>query len=164
MKNVIVTALFAIILSACTEDEVKPSPDPFVGSWLLENTDLGLKVSFDITQTEGELSFDNINIEYPEITETLDYHVELNSRFAVNTGYDEIKISGKRSGSIPTEGINTLADIHKAVAELNVLRIIMIHNRIHLKTQDMLEVYTMEIHMINRDVITLENQIFNRND
>lgn len=145
MKTLIVTLVIFSTLMACEEENVQPvAPDPFVGSWSLSNPEQSLEVSFDVDAVDGGLSFSNIDIKYPELPEgsALDYDVELYYPFPVNTGYKEITIYGNGDG---TEIV------------LN-----MIHNRIHLKTQDKLEVYILEITMPGSEPVVLENQVFSK--
>lgn len=141
MKNYILPLVFTLLLS-CTEEDSQVASDPFVGSWSLENTDLDLKVSFDVSQDGNGLSFHKINIEYPEITETLDYRMEPEGRFAVNAGYEQIKIFG--------------------IGDQQWITLIMDHNRVHLETRDELDVYNLRIEMINRVPIELQDQVFTK--
>lgn len=136
MKTFIIL-LTALVITSCTEDEVIPSADPFVGSWLLVNPDMNLEVSFDVNQDGDHLFFENVNIEYPGVTAT-DYDVQLFDRYAVNAGYEEIIISG--------EGIT----------------INMIRCGVHLKTSNKLDVYTMEIQMADQEPIVLQDQVFTK--
>jgi hypothetical protein len=138
MKTYILTFAVLLVL-ACQEEEVVPVKDPFVGSWRLENTAMGLNVSFDITDA---LIFQNIIVEYPEITETLDCRGETYYRFAVNAGYEQIKIlcSGDQVW----------------------LTLIMDHNRIHLKEPNLLKVYRLTIDMDGREPVELQDQEFVR--
>jgi len=137
MKNYILP--FILLLAACQEEDPQSTQDPFVGSWHLDNPDLQLKVSFDIDE---DLTFQNVSIEYPGISEALDYEVQLFERFAVNTGYEEIKVFGG--------------------GDQQWIELTMLHNRVHLKTRDMLEVYTMIIEMADSDPVTLQDQVFTK--
>lgn len=144
MKYSIICLFFAA-LGACQEDD--PAPlyvDPFVGSWRLDTVKLNLdiEISFDVSQGGDGLSFRNIKIEYPEIKEpeSLDYHIEAHKRFAVNAGYEQIQIF--------------------ASSEEEWIIINMDRSIIHLKSSDKMDVYRMEINMINRIPIELENQVF----
>lgn len=139
--------LFCILaaLAACQEeDEPLPAVDPFVGSWHLQNIQYGLNVSFDIEQEGEDLEFRNILVDYPEIpdSETLNYHMELSYRYPVNVGCKQMKIFGS-------------GDQVWIILTMN-------HNAIHLKSRNKLDVYQMQIEMVNRDPIILQNQVFTR--
>lgn len=142
MKTFIVTLFTVFILFSCQEEEVQPGADPFVGAWHLENTDIGLQVSFEVTQTGNDLTFHDINIEYPEITEALNYKIETFDRFAVNAGYEEIRITGN--------------------GDQQWIIINMERSIVHLETPGKMDVYTMEINVINREPITLQGQVFEK--
>lgn len=135
--------LALIILASCSEkEEVTPSVDPFVGSWELDNADINLKISFDVDQDKEGLTFHNVIVEYPEITEALTYEVETYGRFAVNAGYQEIRIIGG--------------------GDTQWVIITMLHNRVHLETRNKLDVYQMTIEMVNRNPVELQDQVFQK--
>lgn len=144
MKTLALTLVTFLLLFSCEEENLQPAQDPFVGSWKLTNIQTGLDVSFNIKQDGEALTINNISIEYPEIPDgqQLEYHAELSGRFAVNAGYEEIKIfaSGDTAWIILT----------------------MDHNRVHLKTDDQMDVAYLKIEMVNREPVELFDQKFTR--
>lgn len=152
MKKFILPLVMIFAFMSCEEEDAMPIiPDPFVGTWSLLNSDIDLEISFDIRQQGDELFFTDTNIKYSDIPETVEYTTEAYDRFAVNTGYEWIKLTGSWTKVCP----------NGLVCDKWII-INMIHNRIHLKTQDTLRVYTMEIHMMNREMVELQNQVFVR--
>lgn len=152
MKHLTLTAIVMILLTTCKdEDQVSPIIDPFVGSWQLDTAelDIDLKMSFDITKEDDHLLFSNIKIEYPGITGPVNYHIETYDQFAVNDGFEDIQINGSWSIS-PCD--NMFCDRWIII---NMNRCI-----VHLKTRDVMDVYRMDINMINQEPVILDRRAF----
>lgn len=143
MKNVTVPLVLFFLLLACQEEKVEPAhADPFVGSWHLSNIPTGLDVIFKITQSGEGIAFEDISVQYPGITETLDYQGEFEGRYAVNTGYELIKIHGSGSQQWIT--------------------LFMDHSAVHLKQQNEIQVNRLYVEMKDSEPVELLDQRFKR--
>lgn len=152
MKTYILPLVMFLLFMSCTEEEITPATvDPFLGTWAYSNTDIGMEMTFNVTATDGAYAFNNINIVYEDIQDA-EYDLAVYEPFAVNTGFKKMELWASWTLS-PCEG-TMFCD--------KWMKITMDHNRIHLKEQDKLKVYGMEIRMINQEPIVLQDQVFTR--
>lgn len=146
MKNKAFLGLLAIlVLASCEEKEPKPVIiDPFIGSWEYHNSNLGLDVAFGVARDGEGYTFNSISVDYSEVPEdeTLgNYEIEVFDKFAANDGFGEIKIFASNDTTW-------------------VILILTYNSIVKISGEYVMNVREMEVHMINRNPISLEGQRF----
>lgn len=147
MKAFALILFISLAFISCKDDEVTPViiPDLFVGSWTYHNSALELDVAFNVSKVNGEYSFSNIIIEYPEIPLNADYSlaVEVYDKFADGDGFGRIRIRGGDDTSW-------------------IFINLFYNNIVNGGSKSTIYVMNMQIDMINREAIELENQVFTK--
>lgn len=157
MKRYIIPILILTALGACHGDD-DPQPvaqDPFIGSWQYIDSyiNLDIQVNFTAYKSIEGYKFRDVSIQYSEIptTETLTYNVELSDPFAANEGFGRIRIIG----SWTTTCLNGMECDKWIFVDFN-------YNKI-MNAGSAMSVQNVNISMINKEEVLLENQEIARN-